>query len=913
MKIRVPRLPKWSVVVVFCMAGLVTASSQTTIRDRITQPIDSSQIKTLQGNVHPLALPQYDQGRVSPNMKIQGVSLVFKLSASQQAALDQLLADQQDPSSTDYHNWLTPEQYAARFGMSQGDLDTVSKWLQSQGFSGIRISRAHTRMWFDGTVAQVESAFHTQIHQYRINGEMHFANATPPSLPAAFAGTVIGLRRLDTFRPKSRAHRASIAHFTSSQSGNHFLSPGDFATIYDLLPLYTAGFDGSNVTIAVMGQTFINVARANTFRSLSSLSVNPPQLFLTPNTGTAQVFDSDTDEANLDVEWAGGVAKGATILFDYAGNNPNSGVFDALVDAIDNNRAPVLSISYGNCEANFAPAASILSLRTLIQQGNSQGQTLSAASGDAGAADCESSNSTVATTGLAVDVPGAIPEVVSVGGGEFTGDPSSTTATKYWAASGGTDDISSALSYIPETAWNDTSSDGVLSAGGGGVSTLFAKPSWQTALTPADGQRDEPDVSLNASDAHDSYLVCSELDTQNLQSCTSGFRDSSGGLDAFGGTSVSAQAFAGILAILNQATNSNGLGNVNTELYSLAGTPSTYANAFHDITTGNNIVPCTAGTPSTGSAALRCPSTGTAQIGYSAKTGYDLVTGLGSVDANQLANSWPGYASTPSYSVSAVPISITAAGDPGSSTVTVSSLTGFSGTVALTCAFIPPQAAATGVSCSFDKTSVVLSNSTTSATATLTVNTTAPHVRSTTTAARHLPNRWFIATLGTSLACVFLMGIPRRRRLGAIALMLLGCSLLVLGIGCGGGSSSSGGGGGGGNTTTPTATAPTLSPATGTYTGNVTVTFSDTTPGALLYCTIDGTTPTASSSACATMNLTATTTVNAIAVANGYNNSPVSTATYTIQSGTASGAYVVQVTAKSGSTTRSANVDVTVQ
>ena len=372
-----------------------------------------------------------------------------------------MIAEQQDASSPNYHQWLTPEQYAARFGMSQNDLDRVTTWLEAQGFSGIQVSRSATRVAFDGTAAQVEAAFRTEIHSYLVNGETHFANALEPSVPAAFASTVLGFRRLDNFRPRPRVR--PTAHFTSSVSGSHFMTPGDFATIYDLTPLYNLGLDGTGITIAVMGQTLIPLTDDAAFRSAAGLSAKAPTLFLTPNTGTSMTSTNDLNEANLDVEWSGGVAKGATVLYDYAGSTGS--VFDALTDAIDNNRAPVIGISYGNCEANIGtpPLTVAQSLRTLVQQGVSQGQTVSAASGDDGAADCEPSPSdpknTSATTGLAVDVPGAIPEVTSVGGSEFMGDPASLTATQYWGATAGTDDISSALSYIPEMAWNDTATD----------------------------------------------------------------------------------------------------------------------------------------------------------------------------------------------------------------------------------------------------------------------------------------------------------------------------------------------------------------------------------------------------------------------------------------------------------------------
>jgi subtilase family serine protease len=644
------------VCLVVCLLGAMAVSSpaQTTPQNRIMQAIDGREMVSLPGNVHPMARPEFDQGRLNALTPLQAVTLNFKLSASQQADLEQLMAEQQDPASPNYHKWLAPEQYAARFGMSQSDLDQVTTWVQAQGFTNIQTSRGHNRVSFDGTVARVEAAFHTEMHNYAVNGETHFANANEPSLPSAFADSVLGFRHLDNFSPRSRARRIPAPHFTSSQSGNHFLTPGDVVTIYDIGPLYTAGIDGTGITIAVLGQTVINVSDINTFRTLSGLPANPPVIRQAPLTTNPTTCTSDLDEASLDVEWSGGVAKGATILYDFAGVGdgktcaPSSrifNVFDALFDVIDNNLAAVISISYGDCEVNIGPSSASM-LRAEIQRGISQGQTLTASSGDSGAADCESATATTATHGLAVDLPGAIPEVTSVGGTEFTGDNTTGADPPYWAAASGTDNISSALAYIPEMAWNDSPVTGTgvtlsttLSATGGGASTFYAKTDapWQTTLTPADGHRDVPDVSLPASPNHDGFLVCSQ------GSCVNGFRLANGNLNVFGGTSVSSQAFGGVLALINQATKSTkGLGNANQELYALGGTA-----AFHDITTGNNKVPCTSGSPN-------CPTSGALQIGFSAGTGYDLVTGLGSVDVNALTRAWPGFNLTPTATTTTV-------------------------------------------------------------------------------------------------------------------------------------------------------------------------------------------------------------------------------------------------------------------
>ncbi len=458
---------------------------------------------------------------------------------------------------------------------------------------------------------------------------------------------VQGFRGFENFRPQPRVH-AVKPNFTSHQTGNHFIAPGDFATIYNV----PAALDGTGQTIAVVGQTDINFSDVDAFRTAAGLparttgaSANFQKILITG--GGSGFNDGDEVEANLDVEWSNAVAKKATILYVFAGaNSTTKNVFDALQFAIDNNLAPVISISYGNCEANLTGFVNILQQEA--QQANSQGQTITAASGDSGAGDCESATATTATHGPAVDAPGSVPEVTSIGGTEFTGDaagaltgtaPNTTAgATTFWSGTTSTTDtLSSALSYIPETTWNDTTQSiaagGGLSATGGGKSTVFSKPSWQVgAGVPNDNVRDVPDVSLGASPNHDPFLICSQSFfagvTPAVNSCTAGFRASDGmSLAAVGGTSVGAPAFAGIVALLNQKTGSNGLGNINPTLYSLAASAQG-ASIFHDIVTGDNKVPCTQG--STG-----CPTAAPFQIGFSAGPGYDLVTGLGYCGCHQ--------------------------------------------------------------------------------------------------------------------------------------------------------------------------------------------------------------------------------------------------------------------------------------
>src|SRR6266851_2131691 len=775
------RLACTALLLIFAAPG----STQVSSRNRISRPVDAAQTAVVKGTAHPLAQAQFDQGRTDPSQALHGVSLTFRLSPPQQADLDNLLRQQQDPSSPNYHKWLTPEQYAARFGMTQNDLAKVTAWLQSQGLTVDGISRNRTEVSFSGSVGQIEYALRTEIHNYSINGERHFANATDVALPAAFSGEVLGVRNLNDFRPKPRIRRAS-SRFTSSVTGIHNLIPADFAKIYTL-----PSQDGAGQTIAVVGQTDISNTDIDAFRSAAGLAKNDPTVVPVPGTGSLAHFSGDESEADLDLEWSGGVAPSATIKYVTVGNNQNFSVFDSLNYAVQHMVAPVISISYGNCEAKLGRAF-VLTMQQWAQQANVQGQTISGPSGDDGAADCDSKVAS-ATHGLAVDAPASIPEVTGVGGTEFTGDPAAVVpsgsscapATTFWGSSCdptpgvGNPTGASALGYIPETTWNDAVTSQGFSSSGGGASIIFGKPSWQVGSgVPNDGERDVPDVALSASPGHDGYLICSQdfftSGGSTATSCTSGFRASDQTLARIGGTSPGAPTFAGILALINQATASNGLGNVNPMLYSLAANPSS-SNAFNPVTSGDNKVPCTAGT-------RNCPSGG--KIGFIAGPGYDQVTGLGSLNVSNLITAW--LAATPSadFSIDGLVSAVAAPGQQGTSTITVTALNGFTGTVNLSCA---PSVATVHISCSLSAPSVDLTSSVKTGTVTMNIATLAE--------LRLLPGAhprglWFVASGATLFATVILGGVPLRRRKWSAILGLLVFVCLSLALGCGGGGSS---------------------------------------------------------------------------------------------------------------------------
>src|SRR5271156_4264598 len=580
--------------------------------DRIAGTINSSQVVALAKSLHPKAQARYDQGLVDPSLKLSYVTMLMSPSASQQRALAQLLAQQQDPRSANYHKWLTPQQFADQFGLSQGDLNKVTAWLQSQGFQILSVGGSRNSIAFSGTAAQAQSAFKVEIHNYKVDGEVHFANSTPLMIPSALNGIVSSVMGLHSFLPKPASQmrgRGGVrnshpAYYDSEFVFPNFLAPDDIATIYDISPLYNASpaIDGTGQKLGIIGQTDVYLADINDFRA--GFNLNQITNCTTSTSGIITACNStyfryvlvgadpgtpstcgDLTEADLDIEWSGATARGAQIVFfnapvTYSAGcteiTSGGGVNAALTAAIDPSSgspiAPVLSMSYGACEAEAE------NLESLLQQGNAEGITILNSAGDQGAAACDFSppNNAVnppfspAVNGLAVDYPASSPEVTGVGGTSISlaNDSYPSPASTYWSSTlgpnGGT-----ALSYIPELPWNDdeafadychdpasgddfcvngndtpdwvalpttataaeVQADIWISAGGGGASNCFyensanvclgagagpsggglAQPAYQQSLhVPGApaGVRYVPDVSLLASPDFPGYIYC---------------------------------------------------------------------------------------------------------------------------------------------------------------------------------------------------------------------------------------------------------------------------------------------------------------------------------------------------------------------------------------------------------------------
>ena len=538
---------------------------------------------------------------VEDSMPVNGITLRFKPTDKQQAELEKLLEGQQNPSSPLYHAWLTPEQYGERFGLNPADYSKVRDWVAAQGFQVDYAAGSRSYISFSGTAGKVRKAFGAELQYYQVNGRRHFANASEVAIPNALEAVVYSIRGLSDL-PEQHAGR--IARRGGPSAGAAGLTPAELAAIYNLTPVYQQGISGAGQKIVVAGESGFDIEDVRKFREAMGLPPNDPKIVLIP--GVADPGPTDAQgEALLDVEFAGGVAPGAGILYVYGPD-----VASAVEYAVDQNLAPVISYSFGACErlntANWGW------FRNVVQQAAVQGMTWVAASGDTGPAACESGlTDSPAANGISVNLPASVPEVTSVGGTEFAGLSGTYRVGRSFQ------DRGLAQSYIPEIAWNDTIAGKTLAASGGGASAVYPRPAWQTGPgVPHDNARHVPDISFTASRNHAPYVI---------------FKD--GDITTAGGTSASTPFFAGVLALLNEYAVKNGiqaqpgLGNINPQLYQLAqDTPG----VFHDVIAGNNIVPCQSGSPD-------CTA---GRYGYEAGQGYDQVTGLGSMDVARLFAAW---------------------------------------------------------------------------------------------------------------------------------------------------------------------------------------------------------------------------------------------------------------------------------
>ncbi len=668
-------------------------------RPLITDRVDASKRLAVPGAVHPAAASAQDVGELDGAVPIEHIQLALRRSPERQAALDALVDAQNDPASPSFHQWLTPEQIGVEFGPAASDLTVIDAYLRSEGFTVNGISKSGMWIDFSGSASTVERSLHTGLHRFRVPaGDVYTSATQAAALPAALLPAVASIVSLSNFPSHAQHHPAPAFVVGNTQ----IVGAQDFYTIYNELPLLQAAtpIDGTGETIALIERTNINVADVTAFRN--SFKVSPPAPVLTVQHGSASIvcgnpgvlsIDEET-EAVLDTEWAGVVAPGASLLFmSCASSQSTDGILLSIESVIDDNLAGILSLSYGESELGKASLGSFIA--NLYEQAAAQGQTVVVSSGDSGS-DAESQGSNVARHGLNVNVLGSSAYNISAGGTDFQDEFNLTIdggtsfgPSAFWNATNRPGQLT-AKGYVPETTWNYTCASSLLNAiregpsasslalcedaaqrnaylepvaGSGGQSLLNVRPLWQTGTvyglpsTSIYSGRLLPDISLFASNGVWGHAL------SFYQS------DLSSSMESAGGTSFVAPQLAGVFALIAQKTRAR-VGLANVELYNLAGQQfgvSSYSGSacngsgasgsgetsslpsasclFYDIQTGNNSVGCRSGsancyTDSGQTYGLLATPTATPLPAYTSGQGYDLATGIGSLNIQNLVNSW---------------------------------------------------------------------------------------------------------------------------------------------------------------------------------------------------------------------------------------------------------------------------------
>jgi len=678
----------------------------------ITQRIDERNRVTLQGSTRHELDSDNDRGDVDDALPMQHMLLQLRRSPEQESALQGFIDELHTEGSPNFHRWMTAQQFGESYGLSSQDLETITGWLRSRGFQINVVYSSGMVIDFSGTARQVRLAFHTPIHHYDFRGEQHIGNVNDPQIPAALAPAIVGVVSLNDVKPVAlhKMHKFRGKYTFDSSGPTYAMVPSDLATIYNLNPLFRAGYAGQGQTIVLIEDTNVySAADWTKFRSTFGLSGYSSASFTTvhpaPSSGPNNcsnpgVIPPNDAEAILDAEWASASAPGATLkMASCADTTTTFGGLIALENLINSSSQPpaIMSISYGQCETQNGASANA-AYYTAYQQAVAEGISVFVAAGDSGAAGCDNSASE-ATNGIGANAFASTPYNVAVGGTDFS-DTYSGTNNIYWNTTNNST-FGSALSYIPEIPWNNSCAGQLISnyegyttpygpsgfcssdvgaflqttvAGGGSPSGCatgnpsitgvvsgscagWPKPSWQSILgNPNDGVRDTPDVSLFAADGlWGHYYVFCWSDTANGGAACTG---APSGWSGAGGTSFASPIMAGVQALINQKAGSR-QGNPNPVYYGLAateywsnGTSCNSSNGsgigsaciFNDITQGDMDVNCTGpncyqGVLSTSNQAYN-PAYGTG-------IGWDFATGIGSINAANLVNSWPTSSSSP--------------------------------------------------------------------------------------------------------------------------------------------------------------------------------------------------------------------------------------------------------------------------
>jgi hypothetical protein len=655
----------------------VAAAQGSAVPARVTERVDTSRLVTLKGNTHPLARAQYDQGAAPPDLPMNRMLLILKRSADQEAALQNLLVQQQTKGSPNFHKWLTPDLFGQQFGPADADIQAVTSWLASYGFQSIKVSRGRTVIEFSGTAAQIQAGLHTTIHRYVVNGQSHWANSSDPQIPAALAPVVSGVVSMHDFRKKPASHLSSrTASLTLTSEGkpqmnfsdnSHGIAPADFDKIYNVPTTLT----GTGYTIAVVARTNINPQDVADFRSQFGLPANfSVNNVILDGPDPGDLGGQEEAEAVLDASWSGAIAPGATV--DLVVSEPTNAIGGEDLSEfyiIDNNLADVMTESFENCELAYLNAgvasSAVAFYGGLAEQAAAEGITYSVAAGDGGPDACDDPSVAPATTATpSVNILASTPFTVAVGGTEFHDcDPLPTcvapATSPYWLPTNDPTTKESAASYLPENVWNESclasvcgsQNEGLWSSGGGEsdfIDGFFEQPPWQSGVTGiptgSTNGRFVPDVSFAAAD-HDGYVLCLDASCQGV-GCPN---PAMACYAVVSGTSVSAQVFGGVMALIDQ--NAVGRqGQADYVLYNLAATENSTLSScnasnvlpakppastciFNDVTS----VDVTPDVPDN----TNIPGPNNTTItGFPAAVGYDEATGLGSLNVGNLASKW---------------------------------------------------------------------------------------------------------------------------------------------------------------------------------------------------------------------------------------------------------------------------------
>ena len=643
-------------LLILCIIALAHAQTA----DLVHTPVNPANRLPLTGHHPAWANPQNDLGAVPPDLAIERITLVLARSPQREQAYTQFLQDQQNPASPDYHHWLTPVEMGKRFGVSSHDIHAVSAWLQSQGLHVDSISNSRERILFGGPASAIASAFGAEMHYFMVDGEKRISITAEPEISSALGQVIKSISGLYTIRyyPQHGSETVHLpSHSVASDSemiaepeatlsnGSHVIFPADFATIYNVNGV-TGGINGAGQTIAIVGRSRVCSQDITNFDSLAGVTIKliPPNGIVPPggvDPGAAPCTlvskpIPDQDEATLDVTRSGSIAQGANIALVVS--LPTQNEDGIQIDAqyiVDTNPVPaqIMSISFGGCE-NQGGQSEVGFWDALFKQAAGEGISVFVSSGDSGAAGCDQSFATPpATQVLSPNAICSSSYATCVGGTEFA---DFTNPNQYWNTSNGPN-FESALSYIPEGAWNEPMNGSAfqIAGTGGGVSAFIATPTWQvgTGVPPQRTGRYTPDVAFSAS-GHDGYFGCVAA---GGGSCVV-----SGGtfsFEVFAGTSASAPDMAGITALLNQKEGT-AQGNLNPNLYTLAATPAN--NVFNDVTIATSgVATCMLNTPSMCNNSTAGPTSLTGGLsGYLVTAGFDEATGLGSINVPNLLTNW---------------------------------------------------------------------------------------------------------------------------------------------------------------------------------------------------------------------------------------------------------------------------------